>query len=314
MSGLYAVDSRTDALPATVGGVRIAVVGSGYSGAQAARYMAERGHAVVAVGRRPEPLHALAAEIGRVEARVADVQQPAELQRALQGADRLLLLVPPPREGDPSAAAAAVLAALPRSVDRVVYGSTTGVYAPPEDPEVWVDEHAPVGPAGRLGRARRVYEESLLENASAPVHLVRIAGIYGPGRTLAERLRAGTFAGTEGARPTSRIHRDDLARLLVEVVLAEAPPPIVLACDEHPATTLEVARFTAVQLGLPPPPAVSAAEADRRSSPIAREFRAGGKRCRSLYRESLIGPLRFPSYREGVPASLEAETRAAAKT
>lgn len=286
--------------------MRIGILGAGYTGAALAHRLAGRDRVVV-IGRRAGPVAELAAAVGpNTEPRVATTEDPDALRVALAGLDRVVHLAPPPREGDPAADAARVVAALDPATDRLVYGSTTGVFEVPEDPMTWVDEDWPAGPTGRMGRARLAYEEVLAETAFCPVHIVRIAGIYGPGRTLAQRLREGSLVTSKGGRPTSRIHRDDLARLLEAMVRADAPPPRVVACDELPAPTENVARFTAALLGLPEPEARVEAQADAQRSPMAREFARSGKRCRSLYREALIGPLLYPSYREGVPASLEA--------
>ena len=84
-------------------------------------------------------------------------------------------------------------------------------------------------------------------------------------------------------------------------------PPLVLACDEAPATTLEVARFTAELLDIDVPAPVPLEDAKRVLSPSALELRLGGHRCRSLVRDKLIGELSYPTYREGIRASLATE-------
>lgn len=282
--------------------MRIGIVGFGYTGRPLALGLLEAGEQVVGVARSPERWAGTARE--GFEGRVADLDAPDTMRQALEDVDRVVHLAPPPREGVPEEQAAIFARTVPRGCDRIVYGSTTGVFEVPEDPAEWVDEEWPTGPHGGLGRARLAYERALAEHAACPVYLVRIAGIYGPGRTLVERLEAGRLQLVEGGRFTSRVHRDDLARMLQAMVLDPAPPPLLLACDDCPAPTLEVARFTADLVGLSLPPTMSAEAADAASTPMARAFRRGAKRCRSIYREALIGPLRYPSYREGVTASL----------
>jgi nucleoside-diphosphate-sugar epimerase len=107
---------------------------------------------------------------------------------------------------------------------------------------------------------------------------------------------------------TSRIHVEDLARIL-EAMIDRSAPPLVLACDERPATTLDVARYTASLTGLELPEPVSIDDAKRVLSPAAIEMRLSGRRCRSLLRAEMIGALTFPTYIEGVRASLAAEGR-----
>lgn len=299
--------------------MRVGILGAGYTGRALASELIEAGHEVVAVGRNHAPLVALSAVHGeRVIPRVASTTDRDALRAALDGVDRVVHLAPPPREAPPEDDAAGLAGALPRGCDRVVYGSTTGVFVRPDparegEGDGWVDEDTPAGPSGRLGRQRYAYERALLDLAPSPVHIVRIPGIYGPGRTLADKLLAGDLLLFEGGSVTSRIHRDDLARILAAMVLSEAPPPLVLACDDLPAKTLEVARFTARLLGMPPPAVLSREQAEAQMSEMAKELRLHGKRCRSLYRADLIGPLRYPSYREGVAASLEEEGRIPAR-
>lgn len=276
------------------------MLGVGYSGAALAARLAARGVSVVLMGRREAPLRRLATELG-ADVRVVDAARLEDSPRAFEGLHRLVHLAPPPRDGSAEGQALALGRALGSETDRLVYGSTTGVFQVPEDPGAWVDEDTALHPTGTLGEARLAYERGLSAGAACDMHPVRIAGIYGPGRTLAERMRAGSLHLSAEGRATSRVHRDDLARMLEAMVLDEAPPPSLLACDACPATTLEVARFTAERLGLPVPP-VEADEAELSS--MAKEFRRSAKRCRSKYREALIGPLLYPSYREGVVASL----------
>ena len=84
-------------------------------------------------------------------------------------------------------------------------------------------------------------------------------------------------------------------------------PPLAIGCDEEPAETIEVARYTCALLKKKLPDPVSIEDAKRVLSPAALEMRLGGRRCRSLVREKLIGALEYPTYREGVRASLVAE-------
>lgn len=287
--------------------MRIAIVGFGYTGARLAAVLLERGQEVVGVARTPARWAGYTHH--GFQGRVADLDAPASMRNALDGVDRVIHLAPPPREGVPEDQAAELARALPRDCDRLVYGSTTGVFEAPEDPATWVDEEWPVGPSGGLGRARLAYERALAEHSPAPLYVTRIAGIYGPGRTLADRLGNGRLRLVEGGRFTSRIHRDDLADLLAAVATAETPPPLVLACDDEPAPTLEVARYAASLLGWEPPSTVTEAEAEAGSTPRARELRRAGKRCRSLFRATLTGPLQYPTYREGLRHALGLKER-----
>jgi nucleoside-diphosphate-sugar epimerase len=170
---------------------------------------------------------------------------------------------------------------------------------------MWVDELTKPVHLTPRGQARLDYESGLRDQG-LPVRVLRIAGIYGPGRTLREQIERDALILFEGQPPTSRIHVEDLVRL-IEAMMEPKAPELAVACDELPATTTEIARYTCSLLGRMPPEPVQVEDARRVLSPQALEMRLGGHRCRSLVRERLIGKLTYPTYLEGIPASLEAE-------
>ena len=277
---------------------RVAIVGAGYVGVRLGRRLVARGLDVRGSTTTPARLDALrAAGLTPV---LAGPDAPAGFDALLSDVDGVVHLAPPDAAG-PEAEVARLGAGLRNGAPRVVYGSTTGAFGR-QPPGAWVDERTAAGPLGARG-ARRTAVEDALHGAGLDLVVVRIVGIYGPGRTLAGRLAAGGFMLFEGGPFTSRIHVDDLAALLEACLFAAEPPRLVVACDDHPAPTLEVARFVAEQRGLPMPPVRSLDEAKRALSPTAAEMRLSGRRCRSLFRADLMGSLRYPSYREGLVAS-----------
>ena len=198
----------------------------------------------------------------------------------------------------------ALRAALPPSLQTFVYGSTTGAFGAIEgDP--WIDEDTPSGRLGERGQRRLAYEEGLRAFVD-PLKVVRIAGIYGPGRTIWAALQRPNFVLFEGGPPTSRTHVEDLAALL-QAMGDPSAPSLAVACDEAPAPTLEVARFACALLKVPCPEPLSLDEARQQLSPAALEMRMGGRRCRSKVRPALVGPLRYPTYKTGLAAALRAE-------
>jgi len=281
---------------------KVAILGCGYTGRALIPRLLEAGHEVLATttrsGQAPQ-LEALGAT-----ARVARLEDPAALRAALAGATRVIHLAPPDREAAPAAQVEALVSALPEGLEAYVYGSTTGAFGRPAGPETWIDETTPPRNVSGWGQARLEYEHALAAHG-LPLRVVRIAGIYGPGRTLKASLQNGMLL-FEGGPLTSRVHVRDLARLLAAAVEDHAPP-LILACDERPAPTLEVARYTAELCGIPLPEVLSLEEARARMSEPARQMRLEGRRCRSLVREGLIGALEFPTYVEGVKASLQEE-------
>ena len=279
---------------------KIAVIGCGYAGRVLARRLIDRGNPVLATTTTEARLSSLAA-LG-AEPVMVRADRPELIERAMSGADAVVYLAPPMKGQSPEALAKMLAQAAPSSLKSFVYGSSTGVYGQFEDPETVVDELTPPRDPHERGRDRLAVEQALAA-AGLPLSVVRIAGIYGPGRTLKDSMRKESLVLFEGGPKTSRIHVEDLARIL-EAMIEPSAPPLVLACDDLPATTLDVARYTAELLGLTAPDPVPLEDAKRIMSPAAHEMRLGGHCCRSIVRPKLIGDLTYPTYREGVRASL----------
>ncbi|PAU87006.1 NAD(P)-dependent oxidoreductase [Pseudomonas sp. WN033] len=172
--------------------------------------------------------------------------------------------------------------------------SSTAVYAQADGQ--WVSENSPALAASDTGRLLLAAEDLALRSG-IPASVVRLAGIYGPGRTrLIEQVRAGLQVSAEPAQYTNRIHRDDAAALLEHLLLLadqdELLAPCYLGVDDEPAAMHEVAAWLAGQLGVE----------SREDGPVS--TRVGSKRCsNALARESGWAP-QYPSYREGYAALL----------
>ncbi|SLN23518.1 SDR family oxidoreductase [Oceanibacterium hippocampi] len=223
----------------------------------------------------------------------------------LAGYSHLLLSIPPVAEGDPVLDAYGdSLAGLP-DVSWVGYLSTTGVYG--DTGGAWVDETAPCDPGP--GRSlRRLEAETAWRDfhrrLGLPVHVFRLAGIYGPGRNQLESLRNGTAKRIEKpGQVFSRIHVDDIAEVLEASIARPDPGAVYNVCDDEPAPPGEVIVYAASLLGLEPPPAIPFEAADL--SPMARSFYADNRRVRNTrIRKELCVDLRYPTYREGLKALL----------
>lgn len=233
------------------------------------------------------------------------LDDPSVFSRALADAEVVIHLAPPLKGTSAREVVSKIKAATGSTLRAYIYGSTTGVFGTHADPEAVLDEKSSLGELSERAVERLEYERALAD-AGLPLRILRIAGIYGPGRTLREQIERDALILFNGAPHTSRIHVEDLARLL-EALTAPDAPRLTIACDELPAPTLEVARYTCELLKKTPPEPVSIEDAKRVMSKVALEMRLGGHRCRSLYREVLIGKLAYPTYREGVRASLIAE-------
>jgi nucleoside-diphosphate-sugar epimerase len=186
----------------------------------------------------------------------------------------------------------------------VGYLSTTGVYG--DTGGAWVDEAAPLRAGQERGRAR-IAAEAAWRATGLPVHIFRLAGIYGPGRGPFEKVRDGTARRiVKPGQYFSRIHVDDIAQVLAASIARPDPGAVYNVCDDAPVAPEEVLLHAADLLGLPPPPEVAYAEAEM--TPMARSFYAESRRVRNdRIKRDLGVRLHFPDYRAGLAAILAAE-------
>lgn len=270
--------------------------GYGYSAAALARLLMPQGWRVIGVTRSEEKAEAIRAT--GVEPRI---WPDAE---GLGRADALLVSAGPDDGGDPTLRdmGAAMRAALPGWVG---YLSTTGVYG--DRAGGWVDETTPPAPSTARGRAR-VAAEAEWAAEDLPLHIFRLAGIYGPGRGPFAKIRRGTARRiVKQGQVFSRIHRDDIAAALAASIARPRPGAIYNLCDDEPAPPEDVIAHAAELLGAPVPPAIAFEDAEL--SPMARSFYAESKRVSNrLLREELGVDLAHPTYREGLAATLAEES------
>lgn len=276
-------------------------VGHGYSARALARLLLPRGWRVIATTRSAEKADAM-----RDEGVEACVWPGADLSALLAEATHVLSSVPPQAEGDPVLAAAGDAIADAGHLEWVGYLSTTGVYG--DHSGDWVDEETPVAPSTDRG-ARRASAEAAWRAAvtRAPLHIFRLAGIYGPGRSALDRVAAGTARRiVKPGQVFSRVHVDDIAQVLAASMARPEPAGrIYNVCDDLPAPPEDVIAYAAQLLGVPVPPAEDFAGADL--SPMARSFYAESKRVRNDRIRSELGvALLNPDYRAGLSALLKA--------
>ena len=180
-------------------------------------------------------------------------------------------------------------------VRRVLFVSSTAVYG--DAGGEWIDERTTPEPGGFSGRIIREAEELLFSRLAGtgitPV-VLRLGGIYGPGRTrLIDQVRGGTAVIPAEPRFTNRIHRDDAAAAIVHLcTMDRVPAPVYLGVDNEPAELGEVLRFLAAELGLAQPPS-GAPESGAEPS------RGGNKRCSNALLRSTGFEFAYPSFREG---------------
>lgn len=284
------------------------IMGCGYVGARLARQCLERGQPVTGVVRSAAGIARLA-ELG-VSARAADLAQGDLTGLPLAGA-RLFHLAPPPATGTEDLHTRRLVAAFARAGDprRVVYISTTGVYG--DCGGAWVDETWPACP--NVDRSRRRWDaEQVLtrwsQASGGELVVLRVAGIYGPGRLPLERIRQGVPLVRQEESPFSnRIHVDDLVSALIAAMERGLPGTVYNACDGHPSTMTEYFLAIAEAAGLPPPPLIAMDAAAGQLSEAMLSYLAESRRlCNRRLTEELGVGLRYPTLAEGLPGCLHA--------
>ena len=232
-----------------------------------------------------------------------DGSKPMEQAREhLAGVTHLLLSIPPDSEGDGVLRCHGQdILACSDNLQWVGYLSTTGVYGNHDGG--WVDETTACAPTSERGHRRRRAEEEWLKTG-LPVHVFRLAGIYGPGRNPLERLRQGRAQRIlKPGHVFSRIHLADIAAALEASIHRPRAGAIYNVCDDEPAPPGEVIAFAAELLGMEPPPEVALEDAEL--SAMGQSFYNDNKRVHNrLLKEELGVRLAYPTYREGLRGCL----------
>lgn len=230
----------------------------------------------------------------------APVLWPEGAARALASATHLISWVPPGDDGDPVLPLLQSLHA-PR-LRWIGYASASSVYG--DTGGAWIDETAPDAPSTERGRRRLLAEtewQVFADRHQIPLARFRIAGIYGPGRSALDALRAGR--GQRVIKPGqvfNRIHVDDLGRIVAAAASQALNGPLIVS-DNEPAPMADVTAFAAALLELPCPPDIPYDDASL--SPVARSFYAENKCLRSVRTgPELNVTLQYPDYRTGLLA------------
>jgi len=222
----------------------------------------------------------------------------------------LLLSIPPEEAGDPALLRyRAALLAAPR-LRWVGYLSTTGVYGTHDG--ALVDETTPTSPTSDRARRRERAERDWLAfgaEKKIPVQLFRLAGIYGPGRSVLDDIRDGTARRiVKPGQLFSRIHVADIASILLAAMTQNSTAPILNVCDDEPAAPAELVTYACELLGVEPPPETPFEKAEL--SPMALTFWNDNKRVDNRLMKRELGiRLLYPTYREGLTALAAAITR-----
>jgi nucleoside-diphosphate-sugar epimerase len=280
--------------------LRLTVFGYGYSARALARRLTPKGWEIAATVR-----DGAAAGPGLTAIPRGDGEA---LAAALAGTQALLVTAPPGAEGCPGLNILVPALARARAFpDWIGYLSTTGVYG--DRRGGWVTERSRLAAQSVEGARRVSAERDWLEvggGMGLTVTIFRLPGIYGPGRSAFDRLRAGQARRIAApGQVFSRIHVDDLAAGLEASMARPRAGGIYNLCDDEPAANSDVIAHAAQLLGMAAPPEVALADAGL--SPAARRFYAESKRVSNALAKAELGwRPRYPTYREGLRAILEA--------
>jgi len=281
--------------------------GLGYSALALAETLLAEGWGVAGTCRAAEKQ----ADFARrgVEALLFESDRPL-VESAFEGVTHVLQSIPPGAEGDPVLAMHGAMLARRRQIRWFGYLSTTGVYG--DRGGDWVEEHDDLQPTGERGRRRVAAEvgwSRLLYAEGLPLHVFRLAGIYGPGRSALDSLRADTAKRViKPGQVFSRIHVADIVQVLRTSMARPNAGAVYNVCDDDPAPPWEVVEYAAELLGIPAPPAVPFEQAEL--SDMARSFYDDNKRVRNERIKRELGvQLMYPSYREGLRALSSSQSR-----
>jgi len=239
------------------------IIGCGYTGTRVARRLARESRPVIGTAASRKSLEHLTEE--GLAALQLDLDNSGTPLPALE-TDRILYLTPPPPEGITDPRLERLLGHL-RAHDRkprIVYASTTGVYGDCDGE--WVTEGRPLNPGSDRARRRADAEMQLQQfsrDTGAEVVILRVAGIYGPGRLPIDRVQAGMPVLREEEAPYSnRIHVDDLAEACLAALDRGQPGAIYNVADGKPTTMSHYFTLLAEMLGVEPPPTIGWREAE----------------------------------------------------
>jgi nucleoside-diphosphate-sugar epimerase len=230
----------------------------------------------------------------------------SDLKNEINRASHILLSIPPIESGDPVFESYFEIIKNAQDLEWIGYLSTTGVYG--DHDGNWVDENTKLNPTTERGKHRVLAEEqwlSLAKEVGSPVNIFRLAGIYGPGRGPFSKVIAGTAKRIiKVGQVFSRIHVEDIARVLLASMERPGIGKIYNVCDDLPAPPEDVLSYAAKLLNKEDPPIVDFSSADL--SDMVRSFYSECKRVdNSKIKSDLLISLSYPNYKIGLKAELK---------
>lgn len=277
---------------------RVLIFGAGYS-ARAFAAMRPPGTAIQGTTRRPENFQSLA-RLGIAPLLFDGVSLSQDLGRALQGVTHLVVSAAPTEAGDPvlQAAGEALLASMPK-LRWAGYLSTVGVYG--DHDGGWVDENSQASPLSRRSILRVEAEQAWLRVArgvGVPMAVLRLAGIYGPGRNALVNLEKNTARRLiKPGQVFNRVHVHDIGAALWHLARSGTGGVFNVA-DDEPSPPQDVVTYAAKLMGVEPPPEVAFEAAEL--TQMARSFYSENKRVSNAAIRATGFAFAFPNYRAGL--------------
>ncbi len=228
--------------------------------------------------------------------------------RNLSDITHLLLAIPPDSTGDIVFDIHGEDLSELKNLEWVGYLSATSVYG--NHYGGWVDEYTPLSPTSRRGSLRLQAEEqwqSLFEIYDLPLHIFRLAGIYGPGRSAVDSVLSGTARRIDKPDHVfNRVHVDDIVQTLIASMCRPNPGSVYNISDDMPSASHEIIQYACNLLGQDSPALVSFTQVE--IAPIVRSFYKDNKRIRNdKIKEELGVELIYPDYRAGLKACMKEE-------
>ena len=248
----------------------------------------------------------------RIRARIFDESTPlVDPEVLFNRFTHILISTPPDDQGDPVFNQYAQLFTNLPNLKWVGYLSSTGVYG--DRGGASVDENAETRPISKRGSRRELAERqwlSLYQRYGVPVHIFRLAGIYGPGRSALDSIRAGVARRIEKpGHKFNRIHVEDIVQTLLASFDRPNPGSIYNLSDDLPVPSHEVIAYACQLLGRPVPPLLPFDQADL--APIALSFYKDNKHVLNNKIKNELGvTLKYPDYQKGLEGCLHAENKA----
>jgi len=284
--------------------------GLGFTARALARRLSKTGWRLSGTSQSREQVARLAAE--GIEAHLYDGTQPLQdAARLLEGVTAVLVSIPPGKTGDPVLRHHVLQPRDMPSLNWLGYLSTTGVYGNTDG--ALVDENMALNPSSARSERRVKAEQDWLSLAGShglAVHVFRLAGIYGRGRSILDQVRHGSVRCIDKpGHVFSRIHVDDVAAVLCASMALRNPGRIYNVCDDEPAEPADVVSFACGLLDRPPPPRVPLEQAAQTMSAMALSFWRDCRRVDNTRIKTELGVrLRYPDYRSGLAAILAEES------